>query len=166
MANSDKEAEISSTNIKLAEYDVYTKTSLADSIRKTCRKWAIDDFTKYSNNNLITSLIMNIGAESATYMEKSFTICCCQVDKLDRSDTGNIDHVSKDVVSLWQEIIRRSGQLIEVDTDINIDYNHHKSNLLGYPNSSTGILEPIIGKIEILEKHLTKIEFSCLGDNP
>ncbi len=55
---------------------------------------------KYSDNNLITLLIMNIRAESATHMEESLTICYCQVDELDCPDIGDIDHVSKDVVLL------------------------------------------------------------------
>ena len=41
---------------------------------------------------------MNIGAESATHIEKSHTICHCQIDELDRFNIGNIDHVSKDVI--------------------------------------------------------------------
>lgn len=32
-------------------------------------------------------------------------------------------------------------------------------------HSSTGIIEPIIDKIEILRKYLTEVEFSCLGKN-
>ena len=165
MANSDRTAEIDSTNVELAEYGIHTKTSLAESIRKTRYKWAMDDFTKYSNNNLITSLIINIGVESATHIEKSLTICRCQVDKLDCSDIGNIDHINKNVISSWKEIIWRGGQLIEVDTDIVMDYDYHKSNFSDYPDSSMGILEPIIGKIEMSEKYLTEIESSCLGNN-
>ncbi len=53
MADSNGEAEIDPTNVELAEFSVYTKTSFADSIYETRNKWAIDDFTKYSNNNLI-----------------------------------------------------------------------------------------------------------------
>ncbi len=99
MANSNGEAEIDPTNVGLVEFGVQTITSLADSVRKTRHKWAIDDFTKYSDNNLIISLIMNIGAESATHMEQSLTIHRCQVDELDQPDIGDIDHVSEDVVS-------------------------------------------------------------------
>ncbi len=105
MANSDGEAEIDPTNVGLVEFGVQTKTSLADSVRKTRRKWAIDDFAKYSDNNLIISLIINIGAESVTHMEESLTIRRCQVDELDRPNIGDIDHVSEYVVSSWQEII-------------------------------------------------------------
>ena len=86
--------------MELVEFGVYTKTSLADSIYKTCRKWAIDNFMKCSNNNLITLLIMKIEAKSATQMEESLTICHCQVDKLDYLDIGDIDHISKDVILL------------------------------------------------------------------
>ncbi len=100
MANSNEEAKIDPRNVGLAEFGVQTKMSLADSVRETRRKWTIDDFMKCSNNNLITSLIMNIGAESTTHMKESLTICRCQVDKLDCPDIGNIDHVSKDIVSL------------------------------------------------------------------
>ena len=165
IADSNGEAEINPTNVELAKYGIYTKTSLGDSIRKTCRKSAIDDFTKCSNNNLIASLIMNIGVESTTYMEKSLTICHCQVDELDCPDISNIDHVSEDVILLWQEIIYRGGQPTEVDTNIDMDYDHHKSNFPGHPSSLTEILEPIIGKIEISEEYLTEIESSYLGDN-
>ncbi len=38
MTNSDGEAEIDPTNVGLAEFGVQTKTSLADSVRKTRRK--------------------------------------------------------------------------------------------------------------------------------
>lgn len=100
MADNDGKAKIDSLNVGLVEFGIQTQTSLVDSIQKTRRKWVIDDFMKCSNNNFITSLIINIGAKSATQMEESFTISCCQVNKLDRPDIGNIDHVSEDVVLL------------------------------------------------------------------
>lgn len=62
IANSGKKAEIDLINIKLVKFGIYTKTSLADSICKTCYKWVIDDFAKYNNNNFITLLIINIKA--------------------------------------------------------------------------------------------------------
>lgn len=55
MDNSDGDTDINFTNVELAEFGVYTKISLANSICKTCRKWTIDDFMKCSDNNLITS---------------------------------------------------------------------------------------------------------------
>ncbi len=85
----------------LAKFSIHTKTSLADSIYKTRRKWVINDFTKYNDNNLITLLMMNIGAEFATYIEKSLTICRYQVDELDCLDINDIDHVREDVVLSW-----------------------------------------------------------------
>ena len=109
---------------------------------------------------------MNIKAKSATQMKKSLIICRYQVNKFDCPDISNINYISEDIVSLWYEIIYHGSQPTEIDTNMDMDYNHHKSNLSGYPNSSTGILEPIIGKIEISEKHLTKIKSSYLGDNP
>lgn len=59
------------------------------------------------------------------------------MDKLNFPDIGDIDYVSKDVVSLWQKIIRYNGQPTEVDIDMN--YNQHKSNLLGHLNSFIGL---------------------------
>ncbi len=46
-----------------------------------------------------------------------------------------------------------------------MDYDHHKSNPSSHLDSLTGILEPIIGEIEMLEEHLTKVESSHLVDN-
>ena len=80
MTDSNGKAEINSTNVELAKYGVYTKTFLAESICKTRCKWTIDDFTKYSDNNLITLLIINIEVEFATHIEESLTIYHCQVD--------------------------------------------------------------------------------------
>ena len=88
------------------------------------------------------------------------------MDKLDYPDIGNIDYVSKNIVSLWQEIICRGDQLTEIDTDMDMDFDHHKSNPSSYPDSLTGILESIIGEIEMLEEHLTEVESSRLADNP
>ena len=87
------------------------------------------------------------------------------MDKLDFSDIGNIDHVSENVILLWQKIIHCGSQPTENDTNIDMDYNHHKFNLLGHPGSWMGILEPIIGKIEMLREYLTKIKSSRLGNN-
>lgn len=47
-----------------------------------------------------------------------------------------------------------------------MDYNQHESNLSAGSDSLTGILEPIIDKIEMLEEYLTKVESSRLSDNP
>lgn len=83
---------------------------------------------KCSDNILIISLIMNIIAESATHMEEFLTIGCCQVDELDCRDIGDINHISEDVILLWQKRILRNSHLIEVDIDIDFDYDHHESN--------------------------------------
>ena len=82
----------------MAEFGIHTKMFLVDNRCKTCRKWAINNFIKCSNNNFITLLIMNIGAESAIHIKEFCTTCHCQVDKLDYLDIGSINHVSKDVV--------------------------------------------------------------------
>ena len=163
MADSNGKAEIDFTNVELPEFSVHNVMSLADGICKTCCKWAIDDFIKCSNNDLIMSLIINIGAESTTQMKESTTICRPQIDKLDCLDIGNIDHFGEDVISLWHEIIRRNGQLIKIDTHIN--HNQHKFNPLDYLNSLTEILESIIDKIEMFEEYLTKLKYNCLSKN-
>ncbi len=98
-------------------------------------------------------------------MKESFTICYCQVDELDHPDIDDIDHIREDIISSWQETIYCGYQPIEIDTNMDMDYNHHKSNLSGHPDSLMGILEPIIGEIKISEEHLTKIESSRLGNN-
>ena len=112
------EAEIDSKNIELVEFGIQPKTSLGDSIRETRQRWAIDNFTKCSNINLITSLIMNIKTEFAIHNEKSLLICGCQVAKIDSTDISDVNNINEDFVSLWQEIICRNGQLAEEDVDI------------------------------------------------
>ena len=164
MANSNKEAEIDSINVILVEFRIQTKTSLADSIQETRHRWTIDDFTKCNNIKLITSLIMNIRAESATHIEESLLICCCQVAEIDCLDISNVDNVSEDIVLLWQEIIRRGNQLVKEDIDI--DYVQDNSNSASHHNFFTRVLEPIIDEIEMLEQHLTEIEYSRLGKDP
>ncbi len=99
-------------------------------------------------------------------MEKSLTICRCQMDELDRPDIGNINHVNKDIILSWQKIICHGSQPTEIHTDIDMDYDYYKSNPSSYPDSLTGILKPIIGEIEMSKEYLTKVESSCLGDNP
>lgn len=105
IADSKEKAEIDSTNVELAEFGIYIIMSLANNICKTCHKWVINNFTKYSNNDLIILLIMNIEAEFTIYREKSLTIYCCQVNKLNCLDITDMDYIEKDVVLLWQKII-------------------------------------------------------------
>ncbi len=49
---------------------------------------------------------------------------------------------------------------------MDIDHNHRKFNSSGHHDFLTKILKPIIGKIEMSEEHLTKIESSRLSENP
>lgn len=100
MADRNKKTEIKSINIELTKFSIYTVTSLADNIYKIYCKWVINDFTKYNNNDLFTSFIINIGAKFATHIKKSFTICHCQIDKFDCPDIGNINYVKKDIILL------------------------------------------------------------------
>lgn len=74
MVDSDRKAKIDLINVELVEFDIQTIMFLADNIYKTCHNWAINNFTRYSNNNLIMSLIINIKATSATHIEEFLTI--------------------------------------------------------------------------------------------
>lgn len=74
---SNKKAEIDPANMKLVKFSIQIKIFLANNVGKTCGKWAIDDFIKYSNNNLIILLIINIKTEFTTYIVESITICHC-----------------------------------------------------------------------------------------
>lgn len=42
----------------------------------------------------------NIEAEAATYIEKSSTICRCQINKLDCLNISNINYAGKDIILL------------------------------------------------------------------
>lgn len=97
-------------------------------------------------------------------MEESLFIGRYQVAKHNCLDIGNIDNVNKDVISLWQEVIRRGGQLPKEDIDMN--YNQDNSNISSYDNLFTRILKPIIDAIKISEKYLTKVEYNHLSKNP
>lgn len=136
---------------------------LADSIQGIYCRWVIDDFIKYNNNNFITSLIMNMGAEFTNHIEKFLIICYCQINQCDCPDLGNINYIKTDVISLSQKIIRRSGQ--EAEKDIDIDYIQNESNLSYYHNFSTKILELTIDEIIISEEHLTKVEYNRFDEN-
>ncbi len=164
MADNDGEAEIDSPNVGLVEFGIQTQTSLADSVHETRRKWAIDDLTEGRHNNLITLLIMNIGAEIFTHMEDFLTICRCQVDKFDHPSTDDIDQVSTDVVSSWQEIIRCDGQPAAIDADI--EDGQFESNSSGHHGAATRFLEPLIDEIEMSEELLTEVEYNRLSENP
>ncbi len=118
VVDNNGEAEIDSPNVGLVEFGIQTQMSLADSVRKTRCKEAIDDLTEGRYNNLITSLIINIGAEISKYMEDSLTIRRCQVDEFDHPSINNIDRVSIDVVASWQKIIYCSGQPAAINADI------------------------------------------------
>lgn len=101
MANSNKKAKINPANIELIEFAIETKMFLADNIQKIHLKWAINNFTKYNNINLIILLIMNIRTEFANHIEKLLIICSCQVAKYNCFDIDNINNISEDIISLW-----------------------------------------------------------------
>lgn len=100
ITDSNRKAEINSTNMELAEFGVHIIIFLIDSIYKTCCKWAIDDFIKYCNNDPIMSLIINIGAESAIHIKELLTICHCHINKLNCLNIGNINDISEDIILL------------------------------------------------------------------
>lgn len=77
MADSDDEANIDSANVDLVGFGVHTKTLLVNSVRETRCRWAVEDYTNNNKINIIISLIMNLRAENANYIEDSLLICCC-----------------------------------------------------------------------------------------
>lgn len=118
MADINDEVDINSANIDLGEFGVLTQTSLADSVRETHRRWSVEDYTNSSQINVITSLILNPGVENANHMEESLLIRRYQVVQVDCPDIGDINNIDEDIVSSWQELIRRSGKLPEEEVDI------------------------------------------------
>lgn len=109
MIDSNKKAKINFVYIELVQISIETKTFLANNVQETHCKQAIDDFIKYRDINLITSLIMNIRAESTNYIKEFKLICCCQLAQHHRFDIDNIDNINENIVSLWQEVIRGGG---------------------------------------------------------
>lgn len=111
--NSEDETNIDSANIDLAEIGVYIKELFADSIRETCRRRAMEDYTNSSKIDVISILTTNLRAEISTNKEDSILIYHCQVDKIDGPNEGNINNMSEDTVALWQEMIRQGGHLAD-----------------------------------------------------
>ncbi len=109
VADNNKKDKMNSLNIRLIAFGIQIQSSLADNIRKTWHKWAIDNLTEGRHNNLITSLILNIRAEISTHIEDFLTICQCQVDEFDCLSINDIDQISTDVIISWQEIICYGG---------------------------------------------------------
>ncbi len=85
------------------------------------------------------------------------------MDEFDYPDTNNIDPINIDVITSWQKIIYHGGQLTEIDADIKD--SQFKSNSSAHYGAITGFLELLIDKIEMSEKLLTKVKYSCLSEN-
>ncbi len=164
MADNDRKVEIDSPNMGLVKFGIQTQTSLADNLRKTRCKWAIDDLTEDGHNNLITLLIMNIRVEFSTDMEDSLIIRRCQIDKFDCPNTNDINQVSIDVMALWKKIICSGGQPTAIDVDM--EDGQFESNSSGHHDTVTWFLEPLMDEIEMLKELLTKVEYSRLSKNP
>lgn len=114
MANkndNDNESDIDSIKVDLVKFGVSIKTLLADSIWEIRKKWTAEDYTNSRKINIITSLIMNLGAANTNHLEDFLLIYYCQVVKLNCPDISNIKNISKDIVVLWQHIICCGGQL-------------------------------------------------------
>lgn len=90
----------------MTEFRIYTKTLLANSVREIICKWIIDNYTNNSKIDIITILITNLWSEISTNKDNSIPIYYCQVTEIDSSDKDNIDNVSQNTVTSWQEIIR------------------------------------------------------------
>lgn len=99
VTDNNGKAENDFLNVELAEFGIETQMSLANNIRKTCHKWAINNLIKSKHNNFITLLIMNIGAKFSTHKEDSLTIHLYQFDKFYCPSIDDIDQVSTDIVT-------------------------------------------------------------------
>lgn len=79
MVENDGEANIDFPNMRLVKFGIQTQMSLIDNIRKTCRKWDINDLIEGGHNNLITSLIINIRAEFSSDIEDCLSMPSRQI---------------------------------------------------------------------------------------
>lgn len=159
--NEDK-ANGDSANIDLAEFGVHTETLLANSVKETCRRWVMEDYTNSSKIDVITTLITNLKADISINKKDSIPVYSCQVAKMDGLDKGNINNIIEDIVASKQKTTRRGGYL--VDERVNAgDINDLCQT--PYQNLSTGMLEPIFNEMKMSKAVLTKIDKSCFDDN-
>lgn len=100
--DSNDKADVDSANIDLAEFGVHTETSLADSVRKTRRRWAIEDYTNSSKIDVITTLTTKLKAEISTNKEDFIPIRRCQVAEIDSPGKGDINNISEDIVASFK----------------------------------------------------------------
>lgn len=98
--NSKNEANVDSANIDLAQFGVHIEILLADNVKKTCRRWAVENYTNYSKIDIIKILTTNFRAEISTNKEESILVHHCQIAKIDGLDKGNINNISEDTVAL------------------------------------------------------------------
>lgn len=106
--------------------------------------------------------IINIKAKPATYIKKLFIIYCCYINKLDYSDIGYIIYIKRCYIIIVGKNMQK--QLIK-KVDLDINYTYYNFNLSNYSNFLLQILEPIINKIKILKKYLTKVKYNYLSKN-
>ena len=67
IGNNNDKSNNNYINVDLAKFGINTKTLLADNIRKTCCRWAVNDYTNSSKINVITKLIINLKYEISTH---------------------------------------------------------------------------------------------------
>ncbi len=67
-------------------------------------------------------------------------------------------------MALWQKIICYSGLLTVIDIDM--EDSPFKSNLSHHHGTAIRFLELLMDEIEILEEHLTKVEYNRLRKKP
>ena len=92
--DSNNESDNDYAKIDLLEYEIYTKTLLADSIRETYCRWDVDDYTNSSKIDVITTLMTNLKYEISTNKDNSMPIYHCQVARINGQDKDNINNVS------------------------------------------------------------------------
>lgn len=84
----------------MIEFGIYTKTLLANSIRETHCRWAVEEYTNNSKIEVIMTLTPDLITKISTNKKDFITVYYCQVIEINSLDKGNINNISKDIIKL------------------------------------------------------------------
>lgn len=96
--NKNDKSNNDSANVNLTEFEIYTKILFVNSLRKTRRRQAMDNYTNSSKIDVITTLMTNLRFEISSNKNNFILIYHCQITKINGPDKDNIDNVSQDIV--------------------------------------------------------------------
>ncbi len=83
MSNSNDESVSNYININLAEFEIYTKTLLANNVKEIRHRWAVDNYTNSSKIDIIRSLIIYVRSEICSNKDVFIPICRYQISEID-----------------------------------------------------------------------------------